>query len=223
MVLDEEFILEDILKLKDHGEEEAQKHKKMVTKDIDRTYVIPLRREFLKVPKYKRAKKAMTAIKEFLVKHTKVTEFKIGKQINHAVWINGIKNPPHHIKINVKVVEGVAQAELFGHEFSEKKMEKKDKKPETLKEKLVDKISGSKKETKAEEIKETKSEKPVKVAEEVKEPVKEAPKVKEVKTEEPKVKGAVKEEKPVAVEKKPEVKEEKAPVKEEVKPVEKKE
>ena len=33
---------------------------------IERTYNIPLRKEWLKKPKYKRAKKAVTALKEFL-------------------------------------------------------------------------------------------------------------------------------------------------------------
>lgn len=143
----------------------------MVTKDIERTYIIPLRREFLKVPKYKRAKKAITAIKEFLVKHTKTTEIKLGKQLNQAVWVRGIKSPPHHIKINVKVVEGVAQAELFGFEFSEKKMEKKEEKSGTLKDKLTEKLTGKEKKVNVEDkksstVKEEKSSETKKAVEE---------------------------------------------------------
>ena len=36
---------------------------------LERTYNVPLRKEWLKVPKYKRAKKAVTALRQFLVKH----------------------------------------------------------------------------------------------------------------------------------------------------------
>ena len=120
--------------------------------------------------------------------------------------------------------KGVSVMEKIAAQLNKGRKTVNVKETEVKKEPKTEKVKEVKKEVKVKEnvkVKETKSEKPVKVAEEVKEPVKEAPKVKEVKTEEPKVKGAVKEEKPVAVEKKPEVKEEKAPVKEEVKPVEK--
>ncbi len=101
---------------------------------IERTYNIPLRKEWLKSPKYKRAKKAMIAVKEFLAKHMHQEDFskiKLGEHINLAVWENGIKNPPHHIKVNVKKLEdGVVYAELFGYEIKlpESEEEKKSKK-----------------------------------------------------------------------------------------------
>jgi large subunit ribosomal protein L31e len=124
----------------------------------ERTYTIPLRREYLKVPKYKRAKKAITAVKEFLKKHMKAEDVKLGRELNLKIWENGIKNPPHHVKINVKLEDGVAKAELFGFEFKEKKMEKK-KEPKNLKEKLSAKLdSGDKKESKKEEKKTEKKE-----------------------------------------------------------------
>ena len=47
-----------------------------------RTYTVPLRKEWLKVPKYKRAKKAVTALKQFLVKHMKSENVKLGKYVN---------------------------------------------------------------------------------------------------------------------------------------------
>ena len=48
-------------------------------KTLERTYNVPLRKEFLKVPKYKRAKKAVKALKQFLAKHMKSDNVKIGK------------------------------------------------------------------------------------------------------------------------------------------------
>lgn len=73
-------------------------------KELERVYVIPLRKEWLKAPRYKRAKKAIRAIREFLVKHMKVPErdlkkIKIDKWVNEAVWLRGIKKPPQKIKV----------------------------------------------------------------------------------------------------------------------------
>ncbi|MGC8929807.1 MAG: 50S ribosomal protein L31e, partial [Candidatus Woesearchaeota archaeon] len=70
---------------------------------IERTYNIPLRKEFMKVPKYKKAKKAVKAVKEFLSRHLKqddLDKIKIGEKLNLKIWEHGIKNPPHHIKVN---------------------------------------------------------------------------------------------------------------------------
>ena len=38
-------------------------------KKIERTYNVPLRREWLKSPKYKRSKKAITGLRIFLIRH----------------------------------------------------------------------------------------------------------------------------------------------------------
>ena len=39
---------------------------------LEREYIVPLRKGWLKVPDYKRANKAVKTLKEFLVKHMKV-------------------------------------------------------------------------------------------------------------------------------------------------------
>lgn len=83
----------------------------------ERTYIIPLRREWLKSVKYKRAKKAVRAIKEFLTRHMKtdVANVKLGTHLNIELWKHGIKNPPSRIKVNVtKDDKGMVRAELFG-------------------------------------------------------------------------------------------------------------
>jgi len=95
---------------------------------IKRNYNIPLRKEFQKVPYYKKSKKAITAVIEFLKKHMKSDTIKIGKHLNEKVWENGIRNPPHHIEIvAIKDDEGVVKAELVGFEseLEEKKEESK--------------------------------------------------------------------------------------------------
>ena len=96
-------------------------------KILERTYNVPLRKEFLKVPKYKRAKKAVKALKQFLIKHMKSDNVKIGKYLNDEIWKHGIKNPPHHVKLNaVKDKEGLVTAELVGAPV-EKKEEDEEK------------------------------------------------------------------------------------------------
>ena len=40
--------------------------------ELEREYIVPLRKGWLKVPKYKRANKSMKTLKEFIAKHMKV-------------------------------------------------------------------------------------------------------------------------------------------------------
>ena len=90
----------------------------------ERTYTIPLRREWLKSVKYKRAKKAVRAIKDFLTRHMKtdVANVRLGTHLNIELWKHGIKNPPSRIKVNVTVDDkGMVRAELFGAKLEKKK------------------------------------------------------------------------------------------------------
>lgn len=113
--------------------------------EVKRQYNIPLRREFLKVPKYRRAKKSISAIRTFLTKHMKSENIKLGEMLNAKIWENGIRNPPHHVLVDVlKTAEGVVYCELQG--FDIKIHQKKEaEKPKTLQEKIEEKIDGGKK------------------------------------------------------------------------------
>ena len=89
---------------------------------IERTYNIPLRREWLRVPRHKRAKRAVKAIRNFLTQHMKSDEIKIGKYLNEAIWSRGIKSPPHHVQVAVtKDDTGMVSVELVGAPKTEKK------------------------------------------------------------------------------------------------------
>jgi len=134
---------------------------------LEREYIIPLRKEFQKAPKYKRAKKTIKALKEFLAKHMKSDNIKIGKYLNLKVWEHGIKNPPHKVKVKVeKYDDGLVKAELVGAPVEkpkeEKKAAKKTKKSEEKEEKTEEnkeeKQPEKKPEEKKEESKETKTE-----------------------------------------------------------------
>ena len=173
----------------------------------ERTYTIPLRKEWRKSPRYRRAKKAVTAVKGFLIKHMKSEDIRLGKHLNETIWKNGIKNPPCKIKLNVlKDDKDVVRAELFGKKINlEEKKEKKTsiagklkekivgkkvERPKTKKEKKEEKAAAKKEEVREEKLAKKKEESPTepKTAPEKKE------EAKEVKEENAKLKETSKEE-----------------------------
>ena len=80
---------------------------------LEREYNVPLRRKWLLVPKYKRAKKAIKTLKDFIAKHMKSDNVKVGKYLNMNIWKDGIKNPPHHVLVIAKKnEEGLVEVEL---------------------------------------------------------------------------------------------------------------
>lgn len=90
----------------------AEKSDKIV---MERTYNVPLRKQYQKAPNWKRTERAVTGLRAFLIRHMKSENVKIGKELNDKLWLHGIKNPPHHVKITVtKDEKGVVRAELFG-------------------------------------------------------------------------------------------------------------
>ena len=117
-------------------------------KVLERVYIIPLRRETLKVPYFRKANKASKTVREFVAKHMKSDNVAIGKYLNLNIWKHGAKNPPHHVKVNaVKDDKGKVFVELVG---APKEISKPEDKKKTLK----------KEEGEEKEIKETKAEKP---------------------------------------------------------------
>lgn len=111
---------------------------------FEREYVIPLRVEWRKVPRYKRAAKAIKAIKEFLAKHMRIYDrdlkkIKVDKYLNEFVWFRGIKKPPHKIKVKaIKDGENV-RVELVDYsdklKFKKLRAEKLEKSAKAAKEK----------------------------------------------------------------------------------------
>ena len=134
---------------------------------IEREYIIPLRNKWKKVPRYKRANKAIKAIKEFLARHMKIRDrdldkIKLDKYLNEFVWTRGIRKPP--IKVKVKAVkEGdIVRVELSDMpekmKFKKARLEKREKeaaeigkkkkKEEKPEEKTMEKTEEEKKEEK---------------------------------------------------------------------------
>jgi len=126
--------------LKEPGEEAAELMHKMAKKEtsktvLERTYNVPLRKEYQKVPRWRRSKKAVSALRQFLMHHMKSEDVKLSKELNEQVWLHGIRNPPHHVKVTViKDDKGVVHAELFGAKKESKKVSKEKKAPAVKKE-----------------------------------------------------------------------------------------
>ncbi len=83
----------------------------------ERSYTIPLRKEFRNAPKYKRTKKAVTALRTFISKHMKADTVHVGQKLNLHMWAKGNRNPPCRVSVTTKKHEDVAYVELAGHEI----------------------------------------------------------------------------------------------------------
>lgn len=77
----------------------------------ERIYTIPLR-AVKKAPRWKRSNRAITLIREYLVRHTKAEYIVLDKTINEKVWERGSQKPPSRIRVKVTEEEDVITAEL---------------------------------------------------------------------------------------------------------------
>jgi len=93
----------------------AEKEDKVV---LEREYIVPLRREWSKVPDYRRTARALKALKQFIAKHMKVEErdtkkVKIDRYLNEELWIHGIRRPLIKVKVKAKKYDsGIVKVEL---------------------------------------------------------------------------------------------------------------
>jgi len=67
--------------------------------ELKREYVVPLRRKTSTAPKWRRTKKAMSVLKDFIKKHMKTDNVIICSELNEAIWSRGIKNPPGKVSV----------------------------------------------------------------------------------------------------------------------------
>jgi large subunit ribosomal protein L31e len=85
--------------------------------EIEREYIVPLRRGFSTVQRYRKAKKAIVVLKEFMARHMKVEDrdlrkVKVDPYLNEQIWSRGIKNPLHKVKVKAKKIDGIVYVEL---------------------------------------------------------------------------------------------------------------
>ena len=152
------------------------------TNTLEREYIIPLRNKWKRVPRYKKANKAVKAVKEFLVKHMKIRDrdlkkIKIDKYLNEEIWFRGIRKPPARIKVKAIKEGDIVKVELVEMQdklkfkklredkleqkaveiIKEKKKELEEKVEGKVEEKLEDKKEEKESEEKKEEAKEKKA------------------------------------------------------------------
>ncbi len=154
----------------------AKKKEVTKTEKTEREYTIPLREKVRPVPRYKKTPKAVKSIKEFLARHMKIRDrdlkkIKIDSYLNEQIWMRGIKNPVHKIRVKVikeddvvRVYSAELPANINFKKIKEEKIEREGKeaveKKKTFAEKAKESLQGKKEEAaKTEEEKNDEKEK----------------------------------------------------------------
>ncbi len=125
----------------------------------ERIYTINIRNAIAEVPKWEKSKRGVAVVRNFLERHMKGDEVKIGKSITEEIWKRGNENPPKSVRIHTILTEDedgnkIVKAELLGIPFPEEKEKKKEEKPkEEAKKEETKPEEKSKEEVKKEEIK----------------------------------------------------------------------
>lgn len=99
----------------------------------EKIYTIPLRDAFRKTS-VKRTPYAARYIRDYIKKHTKSDDVRIGSHLNAALWARS--KPPRRVRVSVVKEGGVAKAELFGFKYEEFRAQPK-KEHKGMKEKLM--------------------------------------------------------------------------------------
>ncbi len=156
----------------------ADKKKDAVS--VEKVYTIPLRSAWKGATRVKKTKRSVSAVRQFVEKHTKAEDVKISEKLNSALWVSGAKKPLHKVMVKVNVSEGKASVRL------PEEITLEEEKKRFLEEKKKKKAPEAE-EPKAEEKKEeAPAEKPEEKAEPAKEEAKPAEEKEEKPVEEPK-------------------------------------
>ncbi len=143
----------------------------------EKTFVIPLRKHWRKAPVYKRSKRALNALRKFIVKHMKTNDVKIGKELNELIFSRGFRTPPGKIQVTAVKDENTVKVNLVGVPYKDAKKEEPKK---GVAEKLKEKVGLGKKIEKPAEIEEKKE------AKKEEKPKKDKPKEEKPKPKKPK-------------------------------------
>jgi large subunit ribosomal protein L31e len=126
---------------------------------IEREYTIPLRKQIGKVPRYRKTEKAVKAVKEFLVRHMKIydrdlSKIKLDKYLNELLWLRGIRNPPHQVKVRAIKEGDIVKVEAVDLPQNLKFKKIREERTEKKASEVGEKKKAEKKEEKTEEPKE---------------------------------------------------------------------
>ncbi len=86
-------------------EERVELKRELIPEDVtirlERVYIVPLWRSWVRKRGIRRAKKAVNYLRKFISRHMKTPDVKISEEVNRYIWRNGIRNPPRRIKVRV--------------------------------------------------------------------------------------------------------------------------
>ena len=81
----------------------------------ERPYTVSFFPKLKYVPRQRRAKRAVSLLREFIKKHMKVENVEIDQELNEYIWARGIQKPPRKVKIIAqKIEEDLVRAILLG-------------------------------------------------------------------------------------------------------------
>lgn len=148
----------------------ADKTKKKEPKLVlEREYIVPLRREWLKVGMHKRANRAIKELKIFMARHMKIYDrdlrkIKIDQILNNEIRFRGMRKPPAKIRVKAKkfddetvrvelidIPEHVKFARLREEKIKKEVEKKVEEKPKVKEEKKTEEVKSEDKEVKKEE------------------------------------------------------------------------
>ena len=78
----------------------------------EKLFTIPLRREWVRVPRWRHTKRAVDAVRAFVLRYAKVKEVKIGRWLNLELWAKGAKNPPGKVIVKITKDKDIGKVEL---------------------------------------------------------------------------------------------------------------
>ncbi|MAG38379.1 hypothetical protein CMI45_03270 [Candidatus Pacearchaeota archaeon] len=108
----------------------------------ERTYIIPLKKAYLKGRRYDRTRLAIREIRRFLVKHMKIrdrdlSKIKLDPYFNNEIWKRGKFSPPTKVKVKVIKTGDTVSVNFVdlpdSIKFAKAKNEKRHKAPEEKK------------------------------------------------------------------------------------------
>lgn len=130
----------------------------------EKLFTIPLRREWLRVPRWRRSKRAVDAVRAFVERFAKAKEVKIGRWLNLELWATGAKSPPSRVLVKITKDKDIAKVELAKLPPKAAREAEKLKSKESKRKKLeASKAAKEEKEKKEEEYKKKKEEEQKKI------------------------------------------------------------
>ena len=87
----------------------------------------------------RRSPYAVRLVKDYVGKHAKAKDVKIGSRLNEAIWERGMTRPARSVRVKVVRDGTTAKVELMGYEYKDFKAQAK-KEHQGMKEKLMERL-----------------------------------------------------------------------------------